>query len=180
MRSNKLFVALVPRAVWEKWPDDRSLSLLASDADALRRRAKKRVNAAVQRTLYIQLSRRIDALALEAARSGKASARLWRGAWADSTVGLIRLIAEAGNKLKPESGKTAMLSASLAGRSYFAAGAESMWFKDILSNLDQAALAKECQLRGLNATKIAESRTSVQRVIESADPNDTALVFVLE
>lgn len=60
----KVTITVVPGATWQQKPADRPLQFLVDDARAMQRRAKKGVNVAVQRGLFLQIARRVDNLAL--------------------------------------------------------------------------------------------------------------------
>lgn len=82
----------IPEQKFCSWPPDRSFRLLSEDARALRRRAIKGVGVEVQRGLFVQVARRLDALALE--HSGSNQLRmtgLEAEAWLDLDEVLVRV-----------------------------------------------------------------------------------------
>ena len=98
----KLTAVAVPPAAWENFPNDRPLTFLAEDAEAMRRRMGKGVDVAVQRGLFLQLARRLDALALACAESNENAFKVeWAGSAAEAALHAHSLVEHQAARVPP-------------------------------------------------------------------------------
>jgi|GEM_PF-6218937 len=94
MNISVLLIAL-PETVWRSWPDDRSLAELAKDALAMERLITKGVDPHTQQLRYIQMSRRLQSLAMQYIQSTRTSDYLtWQGQEAETYLGLLKNLQE--------------------------------------------------------------------------------------
>ncbi|NER93995.1 MAG: hypothetical protein F6J86_09165 [Symploca sp. SIO1B1] len=89
--NTSIHLIAISEAVWRSYPEDRSFAELAKDALAMERLMAKEVDPRTQQLRYIQMSRRLQSLAMQCILNNRVSEYLtWKNQEADVYLMLLR------------------------------------------------------------------------------------------